>query len=254
MKTVLSLINIFLLQLMYFAAGAFAFQQHDNKSISKANISFNTGAIAPSNNSKNNVTDNDTNPEPGSSAKPVDTSFKLIDTRYNTAFRRLKTQAAIIKDYAKRNNYNLDYCFLIDMSLPSGKKRFFIYNLKNDSMENAALVSHGFGSYKPDCDDVLVFSNTNFSFKTSIGKYKIGGSYKGAYGLAYKLYGLDSTNSKALERAIVLHSDLHIPETETYPFRIFQSAGCPAVAPAFLTILGNYIKPSKKPVLMWIYN
>ena len=249
MKTVLSLINIFTLLLVSLCTSASAFQQHDSKAVSKTNTGFNTGVINPANNTTKNK-----EPKTDTLSKTKDTSFKLIDTRYNAAFRRLKTQAAAMKDYAKRNNYNSDYCFLIDMSLPSGKKRFFIYNLKNDSMENAALVSHGFGSYKPDCDDVLVFSNNDYSFKTSIGKYKVGGSYKGAYGLAYKLYGLDSTNSKAFQRAIVLHSDLHIPDTETYPFRIFQSAGCPAVSPAFLALLGNYIKPSKKPVLMWIYN
>lgn len=247
MKTFLSLINIFTLLLICLCTSAF--QQHDSKAVSKANVGFIAAVVNPANNAAKGQA-----PKTDTSSKAKDTSFRLIDTRYNAAFRRLKTQAASIKDYAKRNNYNSDYCFLIDMSLPSGKKRFFIYNLKKDSIENAALVSHGFGSYKPDCDDVLVFSNSNYSFKTSIGKYKIGGSYKGAYGLAYKLYGLDTSNSRALERAIVLHSDLHIPETETYPFRIFQSAGCPAVSPAFLTILGNYIKPSKKPVLMWIYN
>ena len=248
MKTVLSLINIFSLMLISLSISASALQQHDSKAVSKS-IGFTKGVTGSDNTVGKNM-----EPKADSSSQTKDTSFKLIDTRYNAAFRRLKTQAAVIKDYAKRNNYNSDYCFLIDMSLPSGKKRFFIYNLKKDSIENSALVSHGFGSYKPDCDDVLVFANTNYSFKTSVGKYKVGGSYKGAYGLAYKLYGLDSTNSKALERAIVLHSDLHIPETETYPFRIFQSAGCPAVSPAFLTILATYIGTSKKPVLMWIYN
>ncbi len=183
-----------------------------------------------------------------------DTSYNHINTRYKAAFDRLKPQAASIKEYVKANNFSTDYVFLVDMSIPSGKNRFFIYNLKEDSLVCSSLVSHGFGSTIKTSEDQLIFSNNDYSFKTSLGKYKIGGSYNGTYGLAYKLYGLDSTNSKAFERAIVLHSDVHVPSTETYPYKIFQSAGCPTVSPSFLPVVGNYIKASKKPILMWIYN
>jgi hypothetical protein len=167
---------------------------------------------------------------------------------------RLPQQAAFIKEYAKANGFNDEYCFLIDMSLPSGKKRFFVYNIKKGAVEYSSLVAHGFGSDKRNGSDELEFSNLNGSYKTSLGKYKIGSSYTGVFGLAYKLYGLDSSNSKAYERSIVLHSEAHVPESETYPNRICESAGCPMVNSSFLSILGQYIRPSKKPVLLWIYN
>ncbi len=183
-----------------------------------------------------------------------DKSYNLIDTRYRIAVSRLKQKAASVQTYVKANNFSTDYVFLIDMSVPSGKKRFFIYNLKSDSLEYASLVAHGFGSTIKESEDQLMFSNNNWSFKTSLGKYKIGSSYNGKYGLAYKLYGLDSSNSRAYERAIVLHSESNVPIAETYPEKICQSAGCPMVAPSFLPILGNYIKGSKKPILLWIYN
>lgn len=206
----------------------------------------------------NTVTGNIQNNIPGTitkeEARIKDTSFNQINTRYKLAVDRLKQQAASIEEYAKANNYSSDYVFLLDMSIPSGKNRFFVYNLKKDTLECSSLVSHGFGSTIKTSEDQLIFSNNNYSFKTSLGKYKIGSSYNGTYGLAYKLYGLDSTNSKAYERAIVLHSDVHIPSTETYPYKIFQSAGCPAVSRTFLPVLGKYIKTSKKPILMWIYN
>jgi hypothetical protein len=184
----------------------------------------------------------------------VDTSSIAIETKYTTAFNRLKKQASLIKEYARVNNFSAEYCFLVDMSLPSGKKRFFVYNMRKDSLEFSALVAHGFGSTQKDCEDQLAFSNMPYSFKTSLGKYKIGQPYNGAYGLSYKLYGLDSTNNRAFERAIVLHSDKHVPENETFPGKIFQSAGCPTVTPSFLPILGSFIKSSKKPILMWIYS
>lgn len=182
-----------------------------------------------------------------------DSSLNHIDTRYNAAVARLNQQAAELKEYANANNYNAEYCFLVDMSLPSGKNRFFVYNLKTGTLEASSLVSHGLGSYKMGCNDVLEFSNSPSSYKTSLGRYKIGSSYNGTFGLAYKLYGLDSTNSRAFERAIVLHSDAHVPEAEIFPYHIYQSAGCPTVSPSFLSTLSKYIKASKKPVLMWIY-
>lgn len=184
----------------------------------------------------------------------IDTSINTANFKNTTTNDRLKRMAALIRSYAKGNNYSMEYCFLVDMSLPSGKNRFFVYNIRKDSLEFSALVAHGFGSTQKDCGDQLVFSNNNYSFKTSLGKYKIGKPYKGEFGLSYKLYGLDSTNSKAYDRAIVLHSDKHVPDKETYPAKIYQSAGCPTVTPSFLPILGSFIKSSQKPILMWIYN
>jgi len=182
-----------------------------------------------------------------------DSSVHFIDTRYNSAVIRLRQQAVSLKEYAKANQFNTDYCFLVDMSIPSGKKRFFVYNLKKDSLESSFLVAHGAGSSSAGYEQ-LQFSNTPNSYKTSLGKYKIGNSYYGTYGLAFKLTGLDSTNSKAFERAIVLHSFNYVPDSETYPKYICESAGCPMVSRACLAILNKYITTSSKPVLMWIYN
>ena len=193
-------------------------------------------------------------PKDDSSIIDLNATVNTIDSRYKAAVDRLKQQAASVKEYARTHNFSTEYCFLVDMSLPSGKNRFFVYNIKKDSLEYASLVAHGFGSYKGNGNDQLEFSNVPNSFKTSLGKYKVGGSYYGAFGQAYKLYGLDSTNNNAYERAIVLHSYASMPPSETYPDRICESAGCPMVNSSFLAILGTYIRSSKKPLLMWIYN
>ena len=182
-----------------------------------------------------------------------DSSLSYIDAKYKAAVDRLKQQSASIKEYAKANHFNTQYCFLVDMSIPSGKKRFFVYNINKDSIEYSSLVAHGWGS-ETQHNDQLEFSNTPNSCQTSLGRYKVGYSYNGAFGQAYKLYGLDNTNSKAFERAIVLHSLSQVPDSETYPDNICHSAGCPMVSPSFLAILGNYIKSSPKPILLWIYN
>jgi hypothetical protein len=184
----------------------------------------------------------------------IDTSYNRIDTRYKTAVDRIYQKATDLEAYIKANNYNAEYCFLIDMSVPSGKKRFFVYNLKNHTIEQSALVTHGIGSNKKDNAEELQFSNLPSSLQTSLGKYRVGSSYYGNFGLAFKLYGLDKTNDKAYERAIVLHSHSAVPLSETYPDRISESFGCPTVAPSFLNTLTTYINGSQKPILMWIYN
>ena len=128
--------------------------------------------------------------------------------------------------------------------------RFFVYNLVKDSVEIAGLVAHGSGIANSDTPG---FSNTPNSYCTSLGKYKIGKSYNGKYGLAYKLYGLDKTNSKAFERFVVLHAHACVPNGEVSPLPICESWGCPTVSPSFLTLLKSYLDGAAKPVMLWVY-
>lgn len=164
---------------------------------------------------------------------------------------KLETVSAKIKSYSASNGYNEQIAFLIDMGLPSGQQRFFVYNMEKDSIEAAGLVTHGYGSEKGG--EELYFSNVPGSYCTSLGKYKVGKEYQGRFGLAYKLYGLDKTNDKAFERFVVLHAHDCVPVEEVVPLTICQSQGCPTVAPAFLQKLKTYIDVSEKPVLLNIY-
>jgi len=164
---------------------------------------------------------------------------------------RLKEKASLAQDYVDNNGFDVSYCFLIDMRLPSGKNRFFVYNLLKDSLEAAGLVTHGKGSESQSGE--LIFSNIPNSKCTSLGKYKIGNPYHGSFGLSYKLMGLDKTNSRALDRSVVLHSYLGVPNTEVYPAPITLSEGCPAVSSAFFAQIKAYMDESQEPILLWIY-
>jgi hypothetical protein len=165
--------------------------------------------------------------------------------------QRLISKATDAKTFAQKNDFNTGFCFLIDMGVPSNKKRFFIYDLEKDSVVNSGLVTHG------NCNhywlDGRKYGNTVGCGCTSLGKYKIGYSYTGRFGLAFKLYGLESTNSNAFARYVVLHSHSCVPETEVNS-DICQSNGCPTVSSGFLKILEPLIRNSKKPVLLWIFN
>lgn len=168
----------------------------------------------------------------------------------DNTLKKLKQKADEAKLFAQQRGYNDNLCFLIDMSLPSGQNRFFVYNLKRDSLQSQGLVAHG------NCfeygQEGRRYSNVVGCGCTSLGKYKIGMHYIGKFGYSYKLHGLDSSNNNAFERTVVLHSHSCIPETEVAD-EICQSNGCPTVAPNFLQQLKTIINNSKKTILLWIY-
>ena len=109
---------------------------------------------------------------------------------------RLYQKSLQAKHYINAHGFDAEHCFLLDMRISSGKNRFFVYNLEKDSVEIAGLVTHGSGI--GNNSETPTFSNTPNSYCTSLGKYKIGKSYYGKFGLAYKLFGLDKTTAKPL--------------------------------------------------------
>lgn len=165
--------------------------------------------------------------------------------------KRLRLLVGRMKEYARQHQFNTELGFLVDMRLPSGRKRFFVYDMKKDTVALAGLVTHGSGR---DYSETVQFSNQVNSYCTSLGRYKVGNAYNGRFGLAYKLHGLDATNSNAFARAVVLHSHSCVPDNEIEPSEICESLGCPTVSPAFLTRLKNYIAQSDKPLLLWVVN
>ncbi len=166
----------------------------------------------------------------------------------NLVFAIVKKRAMQLRPYLQKNKYNDSLCFIINMAIPSGKPRLFVYNYIKDTVTHSGLVTHGSGSETTNGN--FVFKNIVNSLASSKGKYKIGGSYNGKFGLAYKLHGLDSTNSKAFERFVVLHSHECVPNIAVYPQKICVSSGCPTVAPDFLQKLQVIINKSKNPILL----
>jgi hypothetical protein len=177
---------------------------------------------------------------------------KSVETRTITEYdlKKVKDKGVAAKKFVQQKGYNDRTCFLLDMSLPSGQNRFFIYDLKADSIKAAALVAHG------NCFEYWLegrkYSNVVGSGCTSLGRYRIGSSYTGKFGYSYKLHGLDSTNNNAFVRTVVLHAHSCVPDNEVAD-DICQSNGCPTVSPSFLQQLKAIINTSGKPVLLWIY-
>jgi len=165
---------------------------------------------------------------------------------------KLKSKITEIRSFlGKTSKYNSDVVFLLDMKIESGKNRFFIYDLKQKKVLDKGLVGHGSGS-ETGIYGKLKFSNVKNSNCSSLGKYAIGGSYSGRFGKAYKLYGLDQTNSNAFDRNIVLHKYADVPfEEQLNP--ICNSLGCPMVNEKFFKAIEKKIDNSKKKIILVIY-
>ncbi len=180
--------------------------------------------------------------------KVIKTPFERIDSFGKQAF-----------NFCKSKKMNTKFCILIDMSIHSGKKRFYVYNFQDDTITNSCLVGHGCGDNpwsKDFSKENPKFSNLENSHCSSLGKYKLGTRGYSEWGIhvKYLMHGLEPTNNNALKRFIVFHSWDAVSENEIYPAGTPEGWGCPTISNASLQQLDPLIKSSKEPILMWIYN
>lgn len=157
--------------------------------------------------------------------------------------------------FCKKNGYDTAICFFVDMSIHSGKNRFFVWDFAQKKIIHEGLCCHGMG--RGSTGSTPVFSNESGSYCTSLGKYKIGISSYSQYGIHvhYKMHGLETSNSNAFNRVVVLHSYYAVSETEIYPLHIPMgySLGCPVVSDGLMANLDALLKKKTKPTLLWIY-
>lgn len=67
------------------------------------------------------------------------------DTFSTGEYNRLKLKADSAKVYCVDKGFNTNYCFLVDFCIHSGKKRFFVWDFRGDSVVYASLCAHGYG-------------------------------------------------------------------------------------------------------------
>jgi hypothetical protein len=123
-----------------------------------------------------------------------------------------------------------DVLGIIDYSLPSTERRFWVFDLKSDSLLFHELVAHGKNS---GGNIATHFSNADGSLMSSLGVFITGNTYIGEHGLSLRLQGVDKgENDNCLKRAIVIHAANYVSEALAQKMgRIGRSWGCPAVRP-----------------------
>jgi hypothetical protein len=174
----------------------------------------------------------------------------------NTVYEKVDSvKVAQAFKFCKKNGYDTVSCFFVDMSIHSGKNRFFVWDFKKNKVVFDGLCCHGAG--RGSTTSTPVFSNENESNCTSLGKYKIGIRSYSQWGIHthYKLHVLESTNFNAYSRIVVLHSHNPVSETEIYPFNLSMgwSLGCPVVSNRLMKKLDTLLKHKTKSTLLWIY-
>ena len=153
----------------------------------------------------------------------------------------------VLKAKGKLKNDNV--LSIADLTLPSGKKRLFVIDVKNYKLLFVTYVAHG---KRTGLDRSLYFSNEPESNKTSVGFYTTLATYSGAHGYSLRLEGQEiGFNNNALERDIVVHSAKYVDESvvksQGY---IGRSLGCPALSPK---IYRDVIDKIKKGTCLFVY-
>ena len=133
---------------------------------------------------------------------------------------------------------NPRYLTIVDYGLPSSRPRLFVLDHDTGTVK-AYLVAHGKGSDPDHTGRATRFSNQPGSEMSSLGAYITGPTYQGEHGISLRLYGLDPTNDKAAERAIVVHGAEYVSPAREVQGR---SWGCPAVEQRFASAIINQVR------------
>ena len=171
----------------------------------------------------------------------------------------LQRKAREAKSYCRKHQLNTSWCLLADMSRHSGLPRLIVWDFKQNAILRATLVGHGCGPRHPWNTDHSKtnpqFSNEVDSHCSSLGHYRIGSRGPSSWGIRikYLLHGLDSSNSNALKRVVVLHGWDRMADEATYPAGSPEGWGCPTVSNKTMHWLDERLQKEKIPVLLWMF-
>ena len=138
-----------------------------------------------------------------------------------------------------------DVVGVADFARPSRIPRFHLVDIAGGKVETL-LVAHGRGSDPEHTGWLRRFSNRPDSLATSQGHYVTGAYYVGEHGRSIHLHGLDSTNSNAEERAIVVHAAWYVgPNMVREHGKLGCSEGCFAVSPSDIPRVLHRLGPGR---------
>lgn len=191
---------------------------------------------------------NSQKPDVAIAVKP--SSLSNIDMVYNSlnannfALPNLESFEEALKGFYKLKEEGLvqkDILTLVDFSMSSNSKRLWVIDLSTNTILYNSLVAHGKNTGEEYANS---FSNSNSSFKSSLGFYVTGETYNGKHGMSLKLDGIEKgINDNARERGVVIHAANYVSNTFIkYNKRLGRSLGCPAIPEEALKGIVNTIK------------
>ena len=159
-----------------------------------------------------------------------------------------------LKGYCKSHNYNDSIIILVNFGQHSGQCRMGLYI--NNELNLESVCAHGIGKkgkswLRPS------FSNEVESNLSCLGKFKLirERKFSNQYVKNWdgiELEGLDSTNSNARKRGILIHKGYDYP---MYPLpELPVSLGCFVISSEMYDTLINILTSTKKPIILYAYN
>ena len=163
---------------------------------------------------------------------------------------RIEERAAALHRFCREEGYNDRIALFVDLGRHSGLNRFVVWSFEENSMLLCCPVSHGSGSDKSHQRSAYArVSNDDGSHLSSLGRAIVAERYEGRYGIAYRLDGLDSTNSNLRPRCVVLHGWEHTTSFPIYPLATVGSFGCPVLSRKMFSRLDQILKNESRVVI-----
>lgn len=144
---------------------------------------------------------------------------------------RVTERAQALREFCSREGYNTRVAIFVDLSRHSGRRRFVAWDMERNVPIFTCPVSHGSGSKRSHVRSAYAtLSNQDGSHLSSLGRALVAERYEGRYGVAYRLDGLDATNSNLRPRCVVLHGWEHTTSFPIFPCATVGSFGCPVLS------------------------
>ena len=167
--------------------------------------------------------------------------------------RRAREHAEAALAYCQRNGMSTDYCFLVDFDVHSGKNRFFVWDFNKQRIVYSTICEHGRG--RGSTHMRAEFSNEPGSNCSSLGRYQVLNRrmmYRHKNTPCIVLRGMDSSNSRALSRGILIHPSVW--QFPSFPIpAMWRTEGCFGLSRRGFDTVDNYRKASSRPILLWAY-
>ena len=145
--------------------------------------------------------------------------------------RRVSERAEALREFCRKEGYNTNVALFVDLSRHSGRRRFIAWDMVRNAPIFLCPVSHGSGAQRSHVRSAYArISNEDGSHLSSLGRALVAERYMGRYGVAYRLDGLDASNSNLRPRCVVLHGWEHTTSYPIYPIPTVGSFGCPVLS------------------------
>lgn len=164
--------------------------------------------------------------------------------------KHIRERVCMLRAWCCCRGYNSRIAIFVDLSLHSGRNRFVVWDFEADKPLLICPVSHGSGSERSHVRSAYArFSNEDGSHLSSLGRAVVAERYEGRYGVAYRLDGLEATNSNLRSRCVVLHGWEHTTSYPVWPRATVGSFGCPVLSRRMMARVDELLRQEKGVIL-----